>query len=112
MGEGVSFAAHSSLVPVVVTTGPHLACSDFTNATYSPGDIGDGTASWLSSCFFSATDFNAVVAALCSLSSTSAGTPAGATRPYQLSETTFLKPASPVVGTSGSAGLRVADVTA
>src|SRR5260370_29764144 len=103
---------HSSLVPVAVTTGPHLACSDLMNAAYSPGDIGDGTASWPSSCFCTSAERSVAAAALCSLSSTSAGTPAGVTKPYQLSEITLLKPASPVVGTSGSAGLRVADVTA
>jgi hypothetical protein len=42
----------------------------------------------------------------------SAGVAAGTTRPYQLSEVTFGRPASAVVGTSGSVGARLALVTA
>src|SRR3954470_5126049 len=104
-------ALHSSLAPVATTTGPHLACSVFTNEANSPGVIGDGTASWLSNCFFSSGDRSVATTALCSFSRTSGGTPAGAERPYQLLDSTVLKPASPVAGTSGRAALRVADVT-
>src|SRR5262245_23197290 len=82
------------------------------NVTYSAGVVGEGTASWVSNCFFSSADCNVLVIALCSLSRMSGGTPAGAEMPYQLSDSTDLKPASPVVGTSGSAALRVVDVTA
>src|SRR5262249_3870963 len=53
----------------------------------------------------------AAVAGWCSVSRMSGATPAGAERLYQLSEFTFASPASAVVGTSGSAWLRTAEVT-
>src|SRR5262245_12870488 len=103
---------HSSLAPVATTTGPHFACSAFTKAANSAGEVGAGTASWLSNSFLSSAERKVATTALCSLSKLSGGTPAGAERPYQLSDSTVLNPASPVVGTSGSAPLRVCEVTA
>src|SRR6516162_2334535 len=102
----------SRLMPTAVTTGSHLARSPFTNAVNSSGVDGDGTASCISNCFFNSAQCSVLIAALRSLSSTSTASPAGAIKPYQLSESTVLKPASPVVGTSGKASERVADVTA
>src|SRR5262249_25958920 len=102
----------SSLIPTAVTTDSHLARSPFTNAVNSSGVDGDGTASCISNCFFNSAECSVLIAALRSLSSTSTASPAGAIKPYQLSESTVLKPASPVVGTSGKASERVADATA
>src|ERR1700694_4991520 len=98
-------------MPTAATTGSHLARSPFTNAANSSGVDGDGTVSWVSYCFFSSADRGARRPALRSLASTGPGRPPGAIKPYQLSESTVLKPASPVVGTSGKASERVADVT-
>src|SRR6516162_2612282 len=96
----------SRLMPTAVTTGSHLARSPFTNAVNSSGVDGDGTASCISNCFFNSAECSVLIAALRSLSSTSTASPAGAIKPYQLSESTVLKPASPVVGTSGKAARR------
>src|SRR5215472_16398829 len=92
-------------------TGSHLARSPFTNAVNSSGVAGDGRASWVSNCFFSPADRSVLIAALRSLASTSARRPAGAIKPYQLSERTVLKPGSPVVGTD-KASEREVDATA
>src|SRR5262249_39806060 len=89
-------------------TGSHLARSPFTNAVNSSGVDGDGRASWVSNCFFSSADRSVLIAALRSLASTSARRPAGAIKPYQLSERTVLKPASPVVATPATASHRAA----
>src|SRR5262245_1235040 len=89
-GARLSPRCHSNLAPVAVTTGPHFACSALMNVTYSAGVVGEGTASWVSNCFFSSADCNVLVIALCSLSRMSGGTPAGAEMPYQLSDSTDL----------------------
>ena len=47
---------HSSLAPVAMTTGPHLACSAFTKAAYSAGVVGAGVAFWLSNCCLNSAD--------------------------------------------------------
>ena len=91
------------------STGSHLArspFSPFTNAVNSSGVDGDGRASWVSNYSFSSADRSVLIAALRILASTSAGRPAGAIKPYQLSERTVLKPASPVVGTPDKASER------
>ena len=46
-------------MPTADTTGSHLARSPFTNAANSSGVDGDGTASWVSNCFFSSADRSA-----------------------------------------------------
>src|SRR5262249_1748606 len=79
---------HSSFTPVASTTGPHLACSVCTKAANSSGVVGAGAAFWLSNCFFSSADVITAMLALRSVSRTSDGVRAGATRPYQLSELT------------------------
>src|ERR1700730_9772813 len=84
-------------MPTAATTGSHLARSPFTNAANSSGVDGNGTAFWVSYCFFSSADRSVLIAALRSLVSTSAGRAAGGTKPYQLSESTVLKPASPLL---------------
>src|SRR5262249_17536639 len=89
----------------------HLARSPFMNAVNSSGVDGDGRASWVSNCFFRSADRSVLIAALRRLASTSARRQAGAIKPYQLSERTVLKPASPVVGTN-KASERKADATA
>jgi hypothetical protein len=64
-------------MPTAATTGSHLARSPFTNAANSSGVDGNGTAFWVSYCFFSSADRSVLIAALRSLVSTSAGRAAG-----------------------------------
>src|SRR5262249_56950780 len=99
----------SSLIPTAPV--PFWPAPPFTNTVNSSGVDGDGRASWVSNCFFSSANRSVLIAALRSLASTSARRPAGAIKPYQLSERTVLKPASPVVGTD-KASERKADATA
>lgn len=78
--------AYSSFAPVARTTGPHLACSAWMKAANSAGVVGEGAAFWLSNCYFSSADVSTATVARRSRSRISGGVPAGATRPYQLSE--------------------------
>src|SRR5688572_31629402 len=93
---------------MALTTLLHFACSRSRNAAYSCGVPGEASPPTLAYCSVTAGDFRAATAAALSRFWISAGVAAGTTRPYQLSEVTFGRLASAVVGTSGSVGARLA----
>jgi len=68
---------------------PHLACSAIRKAANSGGAVGDGTAFWLSNCFFSSADVSTQTVDRRSLSRMSAGVTGGRDEPI------------PVVGVDG-----------
>ena len=68
---------------------PAGACSESMNAAYSAAVEGNAMPLTFAYCSITSGERNAAVAEAWSLARTSAGVPAGATRPYQLSEFTF-----------------------
>src|SRR5262249_6965211 len=105
-------SAHSAFAPTARTTLPKRSVSDAMNAANSVGVVVTTSAPWSVICLTTFGSRIACTNAELSLPMTASGVPAGATRPNQTSSAIPAKPASVIVGASGSTGRRCGDVTA
>jgi len=90
--DGLGSATFRALVflePIALMIPLQRACSSPRKAVYSSGVDGAGIPLTLANCSISAGELNAAIEASWILLTTAGGVPAGATRPYQLSEITL-----------------------
>src|SRR5204863_7365237 len=104
----------SAYTPVFLMIGPHLSISDLRRIRSDSGVAlpgATGSAPRSASRVLNAVSVTAVCSAPMSLSSAALGVPLGANSPFQTTSAKPFKPSSSSVGTSGSEGTRIFEVT-
>src|SRR5437867_9504877 len=104
----------SAYTPVFLMIGPHLSISDLSRLRSDSGvalPTATGSAPRSASRVLKAVSVTAVCSAPMSLSSAALGVPLGANSPFQTTSAKPFKPSSSSVGTSGSEGTRIFEVT-
>src|SRR2546427_11600618 len=104
----------SAYTPVFLMIGPHLSISDLSRMRSDSGvalPVATGSAPRSASRALNAASVTAVCSAPTSLSSAALGVPLGANSPFQTTSAKPFRPSSSRVGTSGSEGTRIFEVT-